>query len=164
MHATYTQQSCTEAVINQDKCALEARKKKPDLRFTLENHRRDLTCKTRCYAENVAFVAFAGSHSVQTIHIKLRSQLVPKRVKQLQITKIICALFIISARNVASPMVTNVDPSGRTASAATMGLVWTSLIFFSLSSPSPSGFFFLRQSISLLLLSLFLHRPLLPNH
>ncbi|XP_073346680.1 sodium/potassium-transporting ATPase subunit beta-3a [Pagrus major] len=62
--------------------------------------------------------------------------------------KIVCALFIICARNGASPCVSpsfaNVHPSGRTASAATAGLVWTSLILSLslLSSPSSSRFFF----------------------
>lgn len=79
------------------------------------------------------------------------------------------APFIISARNAASPCVSpwlaNLHPSARTASAATLGPVWTSQIF----SPSFLTFFSCSTraslSLSLLLLSLsFYTAHSFPNH
>lgn len=58
----------------------KSQKKNPQTyRFTFENHKLSVS-----RWKNVVFLTFAGCQSVQTINIRLRSQLVPKRVRQLR--------------------------------------------------------------------------------
>lgn len=135
MPATYTQNSCTEARIHQGD---NDNKNNQRYRLKTEKPKKSLCATLKCH--NCAFFLRSFEDPRRHQAPSLRGV-----IKTCSITsRIMCALLKMCARNVrnvASPSVANVDPSGPTASAATTGLVRTSP-FFSSFLTFPFSFFF----------------------